>query len=347
MMVKTLTKPAVEVLIRNPYGQIVPVPEQWVEEYLSQGCVVVKTMNTAELRYLGDPRTVVGDNVILDLKGKYSGEVLLVGNGPSGKGWEAYSKDKPIAVVNRVLEAIPTCDFFICMEADGYKLPWFNIHSEGLRIIHQQNIRYAPNLPQMDKIYGCVRSWHLAGFDPLEYIGKKPIPESLWESSDNWYKRYKTFWGVAVADRYEFGFLKGPVSIVDGVKISVGTVLLNSLHLLSFMGFKKIHLVGFDLWFKDDTQHWLGGKPYYKGCSKWFPDKQFIKINGVDTLWFLAMSAAYCKHIIKVLSTHGIEVINHSGGLLELPGIENLLDHIDGEPFNIEVAGGKIYDVGT
>ena len=120
-------------------------------------------------------------------------------------------------------------------------------------------------------------------------------------------------------------------------KSSVGTVLYYILQMLTsdigtepywLSRIDEVHLVGFPLCFLDDVQHWTEAhKPYTVNASYYMPPEVFVTVNSIATLWQFAMAAAYVRSI-----KWPFEIINHGGGLLDIPGIERMWDLHDLPP---------------
>ena len=123
-------------------------------------------------------------------------------------------------------------------------------------------------------------------------------------------------------------------------KSSVGTVLYHALRILDewpeFQAVDKVHLVGFPLSFVDGIQHWTEeDRPYTKDATYWMKTGVFVQVNGVETLWQFAMAAAFVK-----IQRWNFEVVNHSGGLLDIPGIGKLWEHHKRKP------NAELYTIG-
>lgn len=259
-------------------------------------------------------------------------EVLLVGGGPSGAAWEDYCDcDTPLMVCNSAI--IPTADradFMVCTESSGWRLPWTRTKTNATKFLSYKAMAHLAGVEGVP----VERSWHLAGFDPREYFNNRKVPDKVWNSdSMNLYKKHKSWVGMDSKSRREWGLIKGPLCYP--FNMSIGTVLLNALHLLAYMGARHVTILGFEL-HMGEGQHWAEPEFEYVS-SKWAPKECFINVNGMPTMWHFAMSAAYVNQLKRVFKEAGMTWTDKSGGLLSVPGIESLMDEINNPPKDFEV----------
>jgi len=115
------------------------------------------------------------------------------------------------------------------------------------------------------------------------------------------------------------GFLIGP----RGHKgLSVGTVTLNAMHFAAMIGSKKIYLIGADLMFKDEFDHYYPDSHYRKSTTKLANRSPVITITHegkeYKTTKFFQESAEYIDKMINTKFTDaGIVVYDFSHGLIK------------------------------
>lgn len=122
-------------------------------------------------------------------------------------------------------------------------------------------------------------------------------------------------------DWHEYDRPPTPVIYPDS---SVGTVLWYVLHMIDIGTLPgrdgEVHLCGFPLCFPDGVQHWTEERlPYRVGASHYMPPEVFVTVNGLPTIWQFLQAAAFVD-----LTPWPFTLINHSGGLLDIPGIGDL-----------------------
>lgn len=117
------------------------------------------------------------------------------------------------------------------------------------------------------------------------------------------------------------GMLVGPVGKQN---FSLGSVMLSAMHLSSMIGAKKIHIIGADMCFKDEFDHFYNDR-VYRNRPKEFKKSNAHKIvkvslNGIeyDTTEFFKESAQYIDSLIPTVFKE-IDVYDFSKGLLTKP----------------------------
>lgn len=114
------------------------------------------------------------------------------------------------------------------------------------------------------------------------------------------------------------GLLLGPP---DSKGLSVGSVMLNAIHLASIMGCAKIYMVGADLLFKDQYDHYYPDNHYRKSTTKLKNRSPIIKVSHkgktYQTTEFFRESAKFIDTVIETkCNPIGIEVFDFSEGLI-------------------------------
>ncbi len=291
---------------------------------------------------------------ILHLKNILEGKenVLFVGAGKSGEAWRDYCNDDTLVVAanSTIMQLADRANIFLCTEGNGYEMAWYFTESKALRVVSYCNLK-RPHIPaalrsmEIPDQIPIERGWHLAGFNPREYFNPKLLPDERFnDPMRNWYNRYRTYIGCDRHTRREWGLLKGPVCYPGNM--SIGTVYVNGLHLLAYMGADRIRSIGFDLCQKEGLDHWNQPTFKYKP-SRWSPPECFVKINGMPTLWHFALSAAYALKLRPVFEEAGVQIEDHSDGLMQLPGIERLMTHINDQPRDFDLGASDAKKVGT
>lgn len=114
------------------------------------------------------------------------------------------------------------------------------------------------------------------------------------------------------------GFLMGP----PGHKgLSVGSVALNGMHFAAMIGAKNIYLIGADLMFKDEFDHYYPDSHYRKSTTKLANRSPIITIKHegkeYKTTKFFQESADFIDKMISTRFTEaGIAVYDFSHGLI-------------------------------
>lgn len=117
----------------------------------------------------------------------------------------------------------------------------------------------------------------------------------------------------------EEGFLIGP----KGNKgLSVGSVTLNAIHFSAMLGAKKIYLMGADLMFKDEYDHYYPDSHYRKSKTKLANRSPIIDVEvegkKYKTTKFFQESSVYIDTVINTFCVQsGITVYDFSNGLIK------------------------------
>lgn len=114
------------------------------------------------------------------------------------------------------------------------------------------------------------------------------------------------------------GLLMGP----QGNKnLSIGSVALNALHFACIIGSDKVYMIGADLLFRDEYDHYYPDSHYRKSKTKLANRSPIISVDHdgkeYKTTRFFQESAGYIDSIISTkCKTEGIEVFDFSDGLI-------------------------------
>lgn len=122
---------------------------------------------------------------------------------------------------------------------------------------------------------------------------------------------------------YDLGYLAGWVirRKEAGVDIHVGTVGAQLIHHAGILGCAKVHTIGFDLMFRDDTKHHAYDYPPYK--EDVFRTEKFrLDYKGAPTQWAWVETAQWLKSIEYLFKRDGLGWVDHSDGLLKIEGLE-------------------------
>ena len=125
---------------------------------------------------------------------------------------------------------------------------------------------------------------------------------------------------------YGLGFLAGPLSEArhawkPGVKVRLGTVGAQLLHLAGILGCAEVHTVGFDLLFADpEHHHWYQHPRYETGIFR--TPQMFVEYKGAATQAWWVETARWLKEIEWIFERDGLRWVDHSGGLLAIEGLQ-------------------------
>lgn len=121
-------------------------------------------------------------------------------------------------------------------------------------------------------------------------------------------------------DKYE-GLLIGPVG---KQKFSIGSVMLSSMHFSAILGASEVYLIGADLCFKDEFDHFYKDM-VYRNIQNGIIGKNLeniikVSINGTEyeTTEYMKESAEYIDKVIPTLFKD-IKIFDFSDGLLSKP----------------------------
>jgi hypothetical protein len=302
--------------------------------------------------YFPPVRCDIDFEAVAQLKDCLAGEsnVLLVGGGPSGEKWEDYCDEHTVVMcANSAIKPLAhRANYFLCTEGNGYVYDgkarpqdWYWVPGDFTRLVSYCNIKNSPR-PHYPGTIAIERAWHLAGFNPREYFNPVPIPGEIFSNlATNWYELYHTYIGCDRFTKREWGLVKGPVVYPwtgqpgkNTRGMCVGTVGLNAAHLLAYMGVSGYRSVGFPFIMQHNIAHWAEREYRYE-ASRWVPPECFMTINGVPTIWQFALSAACWKAREADFLAAGVVHEDHSDGLLQLPGIERLMELVNQPPRNL------------
>lgn len=116
------------------------------------------------------------------------------------------------------------------------------------------------------------------------------------------------------------GFLNGPLNRQG---LSIGSVSLQSIHLVGIMGCSKLYMIGLDLVFGDKFDHYYSDRSYRDNASL-LNKSPIVSVtnNGIkyETTEYFRDSAGYLDKVIKTMCRPaGMEVYSFSDGLLTVP----------------------------
>ena len=234
----------------------------------------------------------------------YGGKALVVLGGDSGKDWRKLRDEiQPDVILgaNGTCIEIKCLDYHLIAEnmTRAYKLAsQGDRRQEGfMKIIttpHEAGVRLLSH-----------RSWNL---------------RHLMNQSDNCISIRRWQWnGESLPESFSFrhygeGFLTGwisrhPETWAPSVKVRVGTVAVQLLHMAGILGCSEVHTIGYDLCSKrPNADHWYGGYPKYQADRFrtqhfWIETAEFL-----DTIWCF-------------FERDKLKWIDHSNGLLKAMGL--------------------------
>lgn len=233
------------------------------------------------------------------LKDKHLGRsCLIIGSGTSTKDLISYKNkirnkfDVVIGINLTTMEFEEQMDYHLIVEKNPEKM--YKPMSDGThkyrkdlpRVLNWKAIRH---FPKDIKIYKLIR---------CSFGGKPNIIEYSYGG-------------------YE-GLLTGPQ---DKTGLSAGTATMQAFHLACIMGCKKIFLVGADLMFKGQDDHFYKDNQFYrKSLTKIGNRSPVVKLGNIETTEFFLNSAGFIDSIVeKLCKSAGIDVYDFSGGLLKKP----------------------------
>jgi len=134
--------------------------------------------------------------------------------------------------------------------------------------------------------------------------------------------RREPFFGTPNITKYKFNGVEGLLEYrKDGRKLHYGTVMLQALHFACILGCKDIYLIGADLAFKGEFDHYYKDKFYREPITVSTSRSPLImtKLDGemIPTTHVFKKSARYIdRMIIQQCRPRGIEVYDFSEGLI-------------------------------
>jgi hypothetical protein len=249
---------------------------------------------------------------IEDLTGSHAGQkALIVLGGPSAKKWKDLQdmiNPNIILGANGVNAMIPNLDYWMCIEnmrrtfrlaakGDSRARQFANMFQHTgarTRIVHRKSYHLLKNTDN------AIPATKAPSFD-LDQI---PTEFSF--------------------RNYGNGYIGGAImkdmgSLMNNLKLAVGTVGLQLLHHSGILGVSEVHTIGFDLCFKDGSGHHAYEYPQYE-ANNYFSPLNFKEHMGLKTMSFWIESAQYLLGIIPLMEQVGLKWIDHSDGLLQRMG---------------------------
>lgn len=233
------------------------------------------------------------------LKGKYAGKsFLIIGSGSSTRDIIKY-KDKLkekfdviIGINLATLEFEQQMDYHFIIEKNPAKM--YKPMKDGLHI-------YRKDLPR-------ILNWKAIRYFPKDI--------EIYKATRNRFDNGPKIRDYKVGDTE--GLLMGPP---DSKGLSAGSAAMCALHLASIMGAKDIYLVGTDLVFKGQYDHFYPDQHYRKSTTKLANRSPIVKVthNGKEreTTEFFQHSAKFFDTVIETLcKPAGITVYDFSDGLI-------------------------------
>jgi hypothetical protein len=236
-----------------------------------------------------------------DFEGKFSGKrVLVIANGPSTRALVPYKGrirdvfDCVIIVNKGFIEFDSVADFHVIAEKASVGNKMNTIYKE------LNSGQYRVDLPRLI-------NWKGIGLYDNRYNIRK-IQRCKYDSGLNLHK-YKSEQGE--------GLFIGPTGSAG---LSLGTVIVCSLHWAGILGAKDVFLIGGDLMFKDEFDHFYNDKLYRGGemRSKDFDPIVTVELGGkkYQTLRYYYESAKYISSALNGVFA-GLNVCDLSDGLIE------------------------------
>jgi len=244
---------------------------------------------------------------VMQYAGRYAGgKALIVLGGTSAKEWKKLCDEiKPSVILgaNGVNAMIADLHFWLCIEnmRRTFKLAvrkdmralkliaMLRRTGAKVRLTNWKNIPFIPDKKKLIAVQRCG-AFDLSDF-PADFSFRK----------------------------YGNGFLKGGLmrnkSAIGDLKLPIGTVALQAIHLAGILGVAEIHTVGLDLCFKGKDHHAYPYPEYAE--NRYFLKDNFLTYKGFQTMAFWVESSEYLLGIIPRLKKEGIEWTDHSDGLLQ------------------------------
>jgi hypothetical protein len=245
-------------------------------------------------------------------EGRYDGGiVLIVLGGYSGEEWQTlYDDIDPdiVLIANGVNAVVSNADYWLCSEN---MVRSYNLSKLGdARSKALMEMFYRESGARMKLI--SHRSWELLENrtnciricrDKTHGYGPGETPE------------YFSF------RRYGEGFLNGwLLRHRFGVRVHVGTVGVQLLHMAGILGCARVHTIGFDLCFKDSARHHWYQYPRYE-VDVFRKPEMFCDFEGLRTQWVWIETAQFLQEIKPLFERDHLMWIDHSDGLLQKMGV--------------------------
>lgn len=240
----------------------------------------------------------------------YGGVALVVLGGPSGKDWAQLRDaiDPDVVITANGMTRLPGADYWVLAENMSFCHHRASQGDDRLgKFLHVFDRENTAEFKMINH-----RNFNLLahyGIDPGDCIS---IRREMCDLEDFSLREYGE------------GFLKGDLSTDGGwrerVKVCVGTVGLQLLHLAGILGCMEVHTIGFDLMFRSKKKHhWYEHPKYVAGRFR--NHTMFIIHKGVDTQGWWVETAAYLKRMQPIFERDGLEWRDHSEGLLSIEGL--------------------------
>jgi len=245
----------------------------------------------------------------------YGGKALAVLGGPSGQGWATLRNEiKPDVIITaNGATRLPGADYWLLTENMNY---CHNLSQKG----HQRLGKFLHVFDKMNTAKVQLvshRSWnllHLYGIDLRKCISIRRKGYELDDIPQDYTLR-----------EYGQGFMAGGMSKCGGwqkgVKILMGTVGMQLLHLAGILGCAEVHTVGFDLTLDNPKKHHWYKHPTYE-ADRFRTEEMFVDHKGVTTKRWWIETAQYLKSIEYLFERDGLLWRDHSNGLLKLEGLQ-------------------------
>lgn len=245
-------------------------------------------------------------------EGKYDGGVaLVVLGGYSGREWETLYEDispDVILIANGVNAKIQNADYWLCSEnmTRSHKLAKAgDLRSRSLMEMFYRDAGAGVKLISH-------RSWELLQdkTDCIRICRDKNHGGGPGETPDYFSFRH-----------YGGGFLNGwLLKHAYGARVHVGTVGVQLLHMTGILGCARVHTIGFDLCFKNPTEHhWYQYPPYQVDVFR--KPEMFTEFEGLRTQWTWVETAQFLQAIRPLFERDKLAWVDHSEGLLQKMGI--------------------------
>jgi len=245
---------------------------------------------------------------------RYAGKVCLaVLGGPSGALWESVRDEvcPDVIITANGATRLPGAEYWLLTENMNH------CHTRA----KQGDERLAKFLHVLDPgntaahLFVSHRTWNLLGPYGIDPGRCTPIRRG-----------YRGDLSMFSLREYGLGFMAGPISRAEsawkpGVKVPLGTVGAQLLHLAGILGCAEVHTVGFDLHFPDaDRHHWYEHPKYAVGIFR--TAQQFVTYKGLATQAWWVETAKWLKEIEWIFERDGLQWRDHSDGLLTVEGLK-------------------------
>jgi hypothetical protein len=247
---------------------------------------------------------------IAEHEGRYlGGSALVVLGGPSGKDWKKLCEElRPDVLISvNGNTRLPGADYWLLVE----NMHFSDKAAEQGQVREQNRLKLFDESNTAKTLLISHRSWDLL---PKYNIDEKRCIKI---------RRSPTQEGFDPR-RYGEGLLAGEISKVPGwnpsVKVRVGTVSAQALHVAALLGCSAIHTLGLDFLLSQNGQHHWYAYPSYQP-DRFRNEKMFTEFKGRTTMrWWLESAEWMSNTIDPILRKADISWHDHSSGLLLLLG---------------------------